>query len=344
MAKKAKKTKRRKSVKKPKSSASSGLTVGIMHSGSGGSGGGPGPHDKNITAFKDALAAKYSGAANITYKGPLWADDNPGHLNHNAQTLVSAPVQLLVASGGTASAGLAKNNTTTIPIVFTSVTDSVIAVPNPGIDRNMTGVCARTSGLDTDRLKLLHEIFPQATQFGALFNSQRPNYATQAVNLNGTAMELGLNPLVEQAVDPTATASINSQIDQAYQAFQSQSCAAVLVTADPLFNNHRRELLSTGSGHAAPLRTPPAIYQWREFADEGGLISYGPNLLVAYQLAGIQAARILQQLPLAAGTAIKYPAVLGLNSFELVINLQTAKIMNVDIPDTVLSRADEIIV
>jgi putative ABC transport system substrate-binding protein len=337
MAKKAKAKKAK--AKKIKA----GLTVGIMHSGSAGSGATPGPHDKNIKAFKDALEAQYGQAPN--YNGPLWADDKPGNLNHNAQALVNAGVQLLVAAGGTASAGWAKANTTTIPIVFTSVTDSTIAVPNPGVDRNMTGVCARTSGLDAARLKLLHELFPQATQFGALFNSQRPNYTTHPTDLNGTAVELGLDPLVERAVDPNATASIKSQIDQAYQAFQS--CAAVLVTADPLFNNHRQDVLRTGPGHAAPLRTPPAIYQWREFAEEGGLVSYGPNLLVAYQVAGIQAARILQQLPVAAGAAIKYPTVSVLNSFELIINLQTATTgwaTVVDIPDTLLSRADEIIV
>jgi putative tryptophan/tyrosine transport system substrate-binding protein len=340
MAKKAKKAKKtKKAAGKPKASASSGFTVGIMHSGSGPSGATPSAHDKNIKAFQKALKAAYG---TVTYNGPHWADDSPGTLNHNAQTLVSAQVDLLVAAGGTASAGQAKNNTTTIPIVFTSGTDSAIAVPNPGIDRNMTGVCARTSGLDADRLKLLHELFPQAKQFGALFNLQRPNYPTQTVSLNGTAMELGLNPLAERAVDPMATASIKSQIDDAYTYFQSQSCAAVLVTADPLFNNHRQDVLRTGPGAAAPLRTPLAIYQWREFAEEGGLISYGPDLQVAYQLAGIRAASILQQV--AAGTAINYPAVLVLNSFELVINLQTAMAKNIDIPDSVLSRADEIIV
>jgi ABC-type uncharacterized transport system substrate-binding protein len=318
------------------------LTVGILHSGTSG---GPGRPDDNIQRFRDALAATYNGAERIVYRAPLFANDNRGQLPIHAQTLVGANVDVLVAAGGTASAEAAKNATHTIPIVFTSVTDPAQAVPNPPNNRNMTGVCARTSGLDADRLQLLHELYPQATKFGALFNLRRSNYDSQRSNLQGAAMVLGLDPLIDRPPIDQDAPNIPNQIDQAFLAFRNAQCAAVLVTADPLFNDQRDIVVRTGPAPVAPPRDPPAIYQWSEFVeDEGGLISYGPNLTVAYQLAGLQTARILEQLPLQPGGQINYPPVLVLDNFELVINLKTAKRIQKDIPATLLKRADKIIV
>jgi putative ABC transport system substrate-binding protein len=341
MAKKRKSARSRRRLAPPPPT----LTVGIMHSGTGPGGSSPSKHDTNIRAFKDTLNTKYTGTVPINYHNngnPHWADDDPRNLDTHAKNLVNANINLLLAAGGTASAEKAKPHTATIPIVFTSVADPVVAVPDLGVNRNMTGVCARTSELDADRLKLLHQLYPTARKFGALFNSLRSNYGTQLAHLNGLATTLNLDRLVDRAVDPNAAGSIRTQIDQAFNDFQNEGCAAVLITADPLFNNHREIVVRTGPAHTAPLRNPPAIYQWREFVEYGGLISYGPNLKVAYQLAGIQAASILDDL--SSGNPIQYPPVLLLDSFELVINLTTAMAVRPDIPYTLLARADEIVV
>jgi putative tryptophan/tyrosine transport system substrate-binding protein len=157
--------KKKKAAKRKKRAAAT-LTVGVMHSGTTG---GPGRPDDNIKQFRDALNATYTGAQHIQHPAALFAQHNRGQLPIHAGTLVRANVDLLVAAGGTASAEAAKNATQTIPIVFTSVSDPAQAVPNPGNNRNMTGVCARTSGLDADRLQILHELYPKATKFGVLF-------------------------------------------------------------------------------------------------------------------------------------------------------------------------------
>jgi ABC-type uncharacterized transport system substrate-binding protein len=330
--------------------------VGIIHSGSDGPGGGAaGKHDSNIKALQDTISAAHrnlGGSGNINYHNngkPLFADDSLTTLRTHADTLLNPThgvnVNLLIAAGGTTSAQLAKevsaNLTLSTPIVFTSVGDPDLAY---FANSNMTGVYARTSELDVERLKLLHELRPNAAKFGVLYNSKRPYGTTAAVQLgrlNDVARALDIQSLVSVGIDPTQATPVGTQIDQAFQVFSGNACEAVLVTADPLLNNNRDKVVKTGN--PAAVRTPPAVYQWTEFLDEDGFMSYGPNLRAAYQLAGIQAARIIKNLE--DGVAVIYPPVLPMNNFELTINLKNAPAGYgiTDIPASLLSRADKIL-
>lgn len=289
--------------------------IGINHSGS------KNHHDGQIKAFKDGLAFfGITPAPNIINK---YAHDDLTVLAQNASDLVNNDnVDVLVAAGGSASAQAAQNATSTKPIVFTSVSDPTRPAPN------MTGICARTTGLDVDRLNLLHELMPAEAQFGVLLNKLRFNKPVQIANLDGAAALLGL-ALDYREIDPSL-GTTDAQIDQAFQSWANKKLAAALVAADPLFNNHRARVVG------AQRR---AIYQWREFAEAGGLISYGQNLTVAYKLAGYYVGRIL------GGAAPASLPVLPLNSFEIVLNLKTARDVGLNtIPPTILARVDDIIV
>jgi putative tryptophan/tyrosine transport system substrate-binding protein len=299
-------------------------TIGIMHSGS------QGTHSPQIQAFKKGLEWA-APSPNVTIVGPLYADDNLATLDTIARSLVTTDkVDVLVAAGGSASSEAAKKATGaadgTPPVVFTSVAKPARPAAN------MTGICARTSELDLARLVLLHELLPGEKKFGALINPSRFNCGDHKDEINNEAAILGLQAPDYKEIDPRA-ANINTLIDQAFQYWASNNYKGALVTADPLFNNHRGEVI-----HAAEAHKIAAVYQWREFAEEGGLMSYGPNLVAAYTLAGICAGRIL------GGTALQDLPVLQLNKFELVINLETAKALGLKVPPTLLVQADRIIV
>jgi putative tryptophan/tyrosine transport system substrate-binding protein len=328
----------------------------FIHSGSNNT-----KHDDHINALKEGLAwAGYNAGVggNVTILPTLWADNHPAKLATDAHTLINTNhVDVLVAAGGTASSQAAQNETAATlrpPVVFTSVAEPRL------LPANMTGICARTSELDAERLSLLRELLPGKTNFGALFNHLRFNKDPQKANLNNTALILGLSPLNPQEVDPGGSiANSNTLIAQAFQNWANAPCQGALVTADTLFNNHRATVISAAAGtiniagviiNISPI---PAIYQWREFAEDGGLMSYGPNLRVAYQVAGTYVGRILDKIAAAAGGAIDITdmPVLPLNNCELVINLKTAKALDTamagmggfKIPPTLLARADHTI-
>jgi putative tryptophan/tyrosine transport system substrate-binding protein len=299
--------------------------IGIIHSGSN-----SGKHDDHIKAFKSGLKwAGFSAAknrANVKIIGPLYADNDHAKLAKIAKSLIdSDKVDLLIAAGGSASSQAAKAATTTTktPVVFTSIAEPIRPAAN------MTGICARTSELDTHRLNLLHELLPRQTKFGALVRPSRHNYKTQKAVLEDAAGMLGLT-LEFKDVD-SRTGNPDAEIAKAFQAWAGK-VAAVLVTADPLFHARRDKVVA-----AAKAAKLPAIYQWREFVSDGGLMSYGPNLEVAYKLAGIYSGSILKNVP------VKDLPVLPLQNFELIINLKAAKNLKLEIPRTLLARADDLV-
>jgi putative tryptophan/tyrosine transport system substrate-binding protein len=299
--------------------------IGIMHSGSSGK------HDDHIKAFKSGLKwAGFSDAgssANVKIIGPLYADNDPAKLAGIAKSLIDKEkVDVLIAAGGSASSQAAKAATAADkkPVVFTSIAEPIRPAAN------MTGICARTSELDTDRLSLLHELLPRGTKFGALVRPSRFNYKTQKPILEDAAAVLGLI-LVFKDVD-AHTGNPDAQIAKAFHDFANDKVAGVLVTADPLFHARRDKVVA-----AAKAAKLAAIYQWREFVDDGGLMSYGPNLKVAYNLAGIYAGNILKS------AAVKDLPVLPLQNFELVISLKAAKHLKLEIPRTLLARADGLV-
>jgi putative ABC transport system substrate-binding protein len=301
-------------------------TIGIMHSGSANK------NAKQIDAFLKSLELSgYTDGLNVTIPPHLFADDDRAMLPTHASTWVTRHVDVLVAAGGSASSEAAQAATAAsgTSVVFTSVADPVRPAAN------MTGICARTSELDATRLNLLHELMPASTTIGALTNPSRSKFSTQWPALLAAAGTFGVN-LPRQDVNPPphpTPAQIDAMIVQAFEAFRTAGTRPVLVTADPLFNNHRQTVVD-----AARTKQIPAIYQWREFADAGGLMSYGPKLTDAYKLAGIYVGRILD------GASPSSLPVTQLTSFELVINLRAASGIGIVIPETLLARADHIIV
>jgi putative tryptophan/tyrosine transport system substrate-binding protein len=302
--------------------------VGVIHSGTSGR---P-QHGDHIRAFKSGFALFSNG----TPRNPRWANDKHGKLDSDAADLVAAGVTVLVAAGGSRSAIAAKKATVTRPIIVTSVSDPIHAAVN------VAGVCARTTQYDPQRLKLLLQLLPGRTKIGALYNPLRHDVESQQATLDSMALLLGIkpqhpgqSPLDWQPVNPNGNTQ-DTEIDDAFTHWTSNNYDAVIVTADPLFNNHIDTIL-----YSSPnvLRKIPAIYQWHEFADAGGLISYGPSLTLAYKLAGTFAGQIdsgvntIDQLPL-----------LPLDSSELVINLKTAKDLQISVPLMLLAQATDVIV
>jgi putative ABC transport system substrate-binding protein len=201
----------------------------------------------------------------------------------------------------------------------------------------MAGICALTTKLDAERLNRLSQLLPAKADIGVLLNSDRPDYKPQRSILENQA-PLGITLHFEDIVPSDATTSVKQQIDAKFKDISDNKWLGALVGADPVFNNHRPAVVTAAKNQAIP-----TMYQWREFAEEGGLISYGPNLVVAYTLAGTYVGQILD------GTTPKQVGVLSLNNFELVINLKTADDLsnagaNLDISPALLASADELIV
>ena len=245
-----------------------------------------------------------------------------------ADELVKIPAAVIVTSGGPAPALAAKAATTTIPIVFAPMPDParsglVASFNRPG--GNITGVAALTIELDPKRLELLHELAPSGGPLAVLLNPSRPDTQIQLNGIKTAARSLGRELVLGYA-------NTVQQIDTAFAEFAGQSVAGLLVAADPLFSSQRTQIIVLATRHGWP-----AIYQWREFVDAGGLASYGPNLFDAYRQAGLSAARILKgEKP--ADLPVQQPT-----KFEFVINLRTAKALGLTIPQVLLGRADEVI-
>jgi putative ABC transport system substrate-binding protein len=297
-------------------------TIGIIHSGSDGNS----DHSAEIntlTLYLEGLGY-VDGQSGFSIIDKRWGNDDPATLRNHADWFVSQGVNVLVAAGGSISAKVAKDATQTslTSVVFTSAADQI----SPA--RNMTGVCARTAELDLARLLLLHELLPTATKIGALVNSSRPNYTIQ--NLTDAATKLGIQLDPKDVVDTGHSGGNPGKIKQAFDYWSSNGYDAALVTAGPFFNNHRMPVVTNAK--------IPTIYQWREFVQAGGLMSYGPKLTDAYKFAATYVARILK------GNQPQNLPVMLLSKFELVINLSTAKaVLNQPTPQSLLARAELIV-
>jgi len=245
-----------------------------------------------------------------------------------ADELVKIPAAVIITSGGPGPALAAKAATTTIPIVFAPMPDPVRSGLVASFNRpggNITGVAALTIELDPKRLELLHELAPSGGPLAVLLNPSRPDTQAQLDGIKTAARSLGRELVLGYA-------NTVQQIDTAFATFAGQSVAGLLVASDPLFSGQRIQIIVLATRHGWP-----AIYQWREFVDAGGLASYGPNLFDAYRQAGLFAARILKgEKP--AELPIQQPT-----KFEFVINLRTAKALGLKIPPALLARADEVI-
>jgi putative ABC transport system substrate-binding protein len=189
---------------------------------------------------------------------------------------------------------------------------------------NITGVAALTVELDPKRLELLHELAPPGP-LGVLLNQKRPDGDVQLKAIQAAARSVGRETIV-------AYASTVPEIDAAFAMLKEKNIAGLLPGADAFFTSQRTQIIVLATRHGWP-----AIYQWREFTDAGGLASYGPNLFDSYRQVGLFAARILKgEKP--ADLPVWQPT-----KFEFIINLKTAKQIGLTVPPNVLARADKVI-
>jgi len=257
-----------------------------------------------------------------------WNDGHDERLSELAAELVRRQVAVIAAVGGNNSAFAAKAATADIPIVFTSGADPievglVTSLNRPG--SNVTGVSWFNSESLPKRMGILGELVPNIKLVVLLVNPNMPELAGQPEAARQTAHALGWQLQVVE----TRSAS---EIDTAFAEAKRQRTDAIIVGAGPFFRIHRTQLVDQAARHGIP-----AIYGNRETVTGGGLISYGNSLPDAYRRAGLQTGRILRgakPADLPVDRAIK---------FELVINLKTAKVLGLEVPPTLLARADEVI-
>ena len=257
-----------------------------------------------------------------------WARGDYSRLSSLAADLVRRQVAVLVAAGGEPSGLAAKAATTTIPIVFGIGGDPVKAGLVDSFSRpggNVTGVTLLTSLMEPKRLGLLRDLVPGVALIGVLINPDFPPAALQLQQIEEAARGIEQRIVIAKVSDDAA-------LDTAFRSLVQEGAGALLVTAAPYFDTRRDRIIA----FAARQRLP-AIYQFREYATSGGLLSYGVSIAEGYHQYGIYAARILKganpaELPVHQPT-----------KFELVINLKTATALSLKISDNLLTLADEVI-
>jgi putative ABC transport system substrate-binding protein len=257
-----------------------------------------------------------------------WAEGRYDRLPALAADLVDRKVGVIAAIGGPPVAHAAKNATSTIPIVFVSgrdpVADGLVAsLARPG--GNVTGVSIFVVELNPKRFELLYELVPQAKVIALLENPTIPATERETRELQEAARAKGLQLHILKA-------STESEIDAAFAALVQRQAGALHVATDAFFLNRREQITALAARHAVP-----AISGFREFATAGGLISSGPSLTAVSRQAGIYAGKILK------GAKPADLPVVQPTTFELVINLKTAKALGIAVPSTLLTRADEVI-
>jgi putative ABC transport system substrate-binding protein len=257
-----------------------------------------------------------------------WADDRYDSLSALAANLVERQPSVIATIGSPAAALAAKTATSTIPIVFAISGDPtnlglVASLNRPG--GNVTGTTTFGTLLVPKQFEVLHEAVPRATVIGCLVNRLNPNFETNTKEAQEAASKLGLQLRI-------LNAGTERDIETAFTTFVQQQADGVVIVADALFNSRPKEFVALAARHALP-----TIYQYREFAAAGGLISYGSSLADAYRQAGTYAGRILK------GEMAGDLPVLQATKVELILNLRTAKVLGITFPISLLGRADEVI-
>jgi putative ABC transport system substrate-binding protein len=281
-----------------------------------------------LSAFRQGLGDQgYIEGQNIAIEY-RWAQGQYDRVPALAADLVSRQVAVIMVSGGDNPAIAAKKATDTIPILFVIGSDPaalglVASLARPG--GNATGVNIFTIELVKKRVGLLFDLLPAASSFGILINSD----FLPAVG-NAREAEAAIQAAGKQVA--VYNARSEGEIDAAFATMAKSAPQALLVGSDPFFNSRRAQIVGQALRHAIP-----AIYEWREFAQAGGLISYGTSLPEAYHQTGVYAGRILK------GEKAADLPVVQLTKFELVINLTTAKVLGLTIPPGILAIADEVI-
>jgi len=289
-------------------------------------GGSPDGYAPMVAAFHQGLMdTGYVEAQSVRIEH-RWADGQYDRLPAMAADLVHRQVAVIVTN----SPGMlaAKAATTTIPIVFTTSGDPVelgfvASLARPG--RNITGVTQLNVEVAPKRLELMHELVPTATIMAVLLNPTYPSAETQSKGMQAAARTLGLQLHILRASNERA-------IDDAFATLAQLRAGAFVISSDPFFNSRAEQFAALALRHAVP-----TIFQYREFAAAGGLMSYGGSIIDSYRQAGVYTGRILKgekpaDLPVQQSTKV-----------ELIINLKTATALGITIPISLLGRADEVI-
>ena len=282
----------------------------------------------NLTAFLQGLReAGFTEGQNVAIEY-RYANNEPKRLPALAADLVRRGVAVIVAPGASEGVRAAMAATKTIPIVFRTGGDPVALGLVPSLSRpggNVTGVNAMSLEIVTKRVGLLHDLAPAAMRYAVLFNPGDPNAESYTKELQGAASALGRQ--VE------FFGSRNSQeIDVAFAALVKKRSEALLVVPQGLLINRRVQIVTHVTRHGLP-----ASYPNRDFTEIGGLMSYGPNSADQYRLTGVYTGRVLK------GEKPSDMPVVRATKFEFVINLQTARILGIEIPTSLLAGADEVI-
>jgi putative tryptophan/tyrosine transport system substrate-binding protein len=258
-----------------------------------------------------------------------FADNQLDRLPELAAELVRRRVAVIAAMGGPPSALAAKAATTTIPIVFAVAQDPVrlglvASLARPG--GNLTGISFLNTELAAKRLELLRELVPTATRVAVLVNPASAELTASTLrDVEGAARAIGLQIKV-------LNASTSGEIDGAFATFARERPDALFVSPNPFFRSRRVHLALLAMRHAVP-----ATYALRDYAEAGGLMSYGASLSDTHRQVGVYTGRILK------GAKPADLPVVQASKFELVINLQTARMLGLAVPQSLLSTADEVI-
>jgi putative ABC transport system substrate-binding protein len=281
-----------------------------------------------LAAFRQGLKeTSFVEGENVAFEHRL-ALEQYDQLPILAADLVRRQVAVIAAIGGTPPALAAKAATAVIPIVFFVGVDPVqfglvASLNRPG--GNMTGVAALQSVLAVKRLELLREFLPKAGAIALLVNPANPYTESETKSVQEGARHLGLQLHMVRASSP-------NDLDAALASIVEFRADALVVSTDQFLTNHAEQIVALAARHAVP-----AIYGWRQYAAAGGLMSYAPNQTDGYRLTGVYVGRILKG---------EKPADLPVQQvvkIELVINMKTAKALGLDVPDTLLALADEVI-
>jgi ABC-type uncharacterized transport system substrate-binding protein len=282
---------------------------------------------QHLAAFRQALAeGGYVERQNVAIEY-RWAEGQYDRLPALAADLVRRQATIIVAGDGP-SALAAKSATTTIPIVFNTGIDPVqvgliTSLARPG--GNLTGVNLIAGPLQAKQLGLLHELVPVAKTIAVLINPNNANAERDAATVQEAARAIGVQILVARAV-------AESDFETVFASLARERAGALLVNSDVFFTSRRDRILALGAHHAIPVMSA-----WREFPLAGGLISYGPSITAAYGQIGAYTAKILN------GAKPADLPVVQPTTFELVINLKTAKGLGLNVPVQLQQLADEVI-
>jgi putative ABC transport system substrate-binding protein len=288
----------------------------------------PGDSTRIVAAFRSGLAeAGYLDGQDTTI-AYRWAEGDYERLPALANEIVGLNPSVMIAAGGEPSALAAKAASAEIPTVFSVGGDPVKIGLVKSLNRpdgNMTGISLLATELEAKRLGILHELRPAAKLLGILIDRDFQESGTQVLEVTRGAQD------IEQAIE-IVYATNDDELTMAFAQFRATDAEALLVCASPFFDTRRARLAAFEMQ-----RRIPAIYQFRDYAAQGGLMSYGISLSDAYRQIGLYAGQILK------GTPPSELPVVQPTGFELVINARAAAAMGIDIPASLLARADEVI-